>query len=278
MEKERKSYGIICARYNKKKEKIEVLLVQKRYTYYYIEFILGHYNRNDVKRLTYLFNNMTVDEKVTILSLDFGMIWYKFCLINPDRSESTYSLTTKERERYNKCKRKFESIFLHNQEYLRKLINMSKSKGYLWEIPKGRKSYPQEKELNAAIREFCEETQVTEQMYELIHDHDQIKLSYYSSNVKYTNLYYLAFANKKRYYNNENDQKVSKSIADDESDIMLNYSTNSQVCEILSIKWMTIDEINITDKSRRFYTLLTPIFKCIQKKYKLPYKTNMKLI
>jgi hypothetical protein len=79
----RKSSGIACCRFNKDTNRLEVLLVKKRYTYCFVAFVFGQYNNKDEKRLKFLFNGMTLQEKIDILSLRFDMIWYKIWLEFP---------------------------------------------------------------------------------------------------------------------------------------------------------------------------------------------------
>src|SRR5579883_3638181 len=114
----KRSYGILCSRFNKKTKKIEFLLIQKRTTFYYTEFILKyHYDyryskefsrgsanakdssRNfvtynsdlDEEKLLYLFDHMTYEEKLDILSLDFGRMWYRIWMVNPETSKEIYN-------------------------------------------------------------------------------------------------------------------------------------------------------------------------------------------
>ena len=80
----RKSYGVAICRFNVKTEQYEMLLVKKRCTYNFVEFVLGHYTKNNDNRLHYLFNGMTNAEKLHILSLDYGQVYQSVFLTNPD--------------------------------------------------------------------------------------------------------------------------------------------------------------------------------------------------
>ena len=59
----KKSYGIACCRFNKATNMLEILLIKKRYTYSFVAFVFGQYNKKDEKRLKFLFNGMTLQEK-----------------------------------------------------------------------------------------------------------------------------------------------------------------------------------------------------------------------
>ena len=79
------SYGVALCQYNKKKNnQIEILLVQKRYSYAYYNFVFGYYKKNNTKYLKYLFNNMTYNEKIDILGMQFSIMWYRIGLNNPE--------------------------------------------------------------------------------------------------------------------------------------------------------------------------------------------------
>ena len=122
------SYGIAVGRYNtNKNNQFEILMVRKRYTYYYFSFVFGRYKKYNNKYLQYMFNNMTVAEKIDILSLKFSNMWYRIWLTDP---EKTYHVNTvnnkffklndaddqlKNLQGYFRKKSKFESIFLSNK-------------------------------------------------------------------------------------------------------------------------------------------------------------------
>ena len=80
------SYGVALYRYNiKKNNRIEILFIKKRYTYHYLSFIIGNYESvKDEKYIKYLFDNMTINEKIDILSLNFANMWYRIWLTNPE--------------------------------------------------------------------------------------------------------------------------------------------------------------------------------------------------
>ena len=76
----KKSYGIALIRYNKLKKNYEFLMIKKRNSYAFVDFVLGRYNINNKKYIISLFNNMTYEEKLIIISLNFEMIWDRFRL------------------------------------------------------------------------------------------------------------------------------------------------------------------------------------------------------
>lgn len=276
MNREKRSYGIACCRFNMHRQKMEILLVQKRCTYYFVEFVLGHYKKQDDKRLVYLFNNMMISEKLDILSLSFGQMWYRFCLINPETQVG--ALKSDEYERYFRCKKHFEAAFMPDKgRRIRSLIDRSKCRGTVWDIPKGRAN-PQEKSLNAAVREFYEETSIDESLYDILMDIRPRRMTFVSSNVKYVYTYYTAVINGKPSTNKSGlSRKVSRSLQNQSEYVKLNFRINQQVSEIVSVKWVSLGDIKIIGDNR-IYNFVKPLFQVLRKKYKLRRLTNLSLL
>ena len=262
----KKSYGILCSRYNLKTQKVETLLIQKRATFSYVEFVLKFQDRNNDSKLQYLFDHMTHEEKLDILSLDFGRMWYRLWIVNPDSSYTPENLKLNS-EKYNKfavCKNNFERNFLIDKgKKLYELIAKSQNIGSLWEIPKGRKAFPQEKDLVCAIREFAEETGILSDEYEIIED-KPIETSNHSFNIKYINYYYLAIMPGNTGWKYKNPK--------------MNYGNIHQISEISEIAWMTLDKIEMIDTTGKLYELIKGINKLLRKTYKIKKLTEMDLL
>lgn len=265
MSTSRTSYGIACCRFNKK-NKLEILLVKKRYTYCFASFVLGKYNKNE-KYLRLLFNGMTVQEKLDVLSLNFDMLWYKIwmeiptnkllekpseidCIYNTKLYKDYVRGNTLDRYKfYKKMKAKFENSFVYNEENsLLDLIRESSNGTFLWEIPKGRKN-KNETPMDCAIREFKEETGVNYDNYTIMFDLKPVVSSYTNFSSTYINNYYIAYETKytkpKIYLNN-----------------------NTQVSEIQDVKWVQLDEIKFIDSQGHLFNLVKKIFIVFNNKYK----------
>lgn len=208
------SIGIICIRYNKIKKDYEFLMIRRRTTYAFLDFINQKYNNNDHDRLTYLFNNMTLDEKIIIASKDFSYIWR---YAKPyDQSVKTY---------YYKCSNYFDDNFgKPNDKRLFNLLSNTKNVEIEYEFPKGRKNY-MERDLDTGIREFEEETKISKSDIKIIPNF-QIKRIFKADNVMYKYKFYLAFQNE---YN----------------DVKLQFNDKEQLIEISNMKWLTLKEYNI---------------------------------
>lgn len=231
----KQSLGIACCRFNGTKP--EILLICKRYTYAYNLFVHAKYMSSDNNALIALFNGMTVDEKIDILSLNFMQIWYRIWL-NSARSTTYYV-----------SKNKFETTFLPDGgARLRKLICKSSNANKIWEIPKGRKRNKNEPDLQCAIREFGEETGINKKSYKVFH-YAKRTYGYSDAGVRYNNTYFIG-------------------ITKHNIEPRINFGMQDQIDEICDIKWMSIEEIRFIDETGRLEKFIKPIFNFIKKHVK----------
>ena len=276
----RKSAGIACCRFNDITNKLELLVIKKRYTYNFAAFVFGQYSKKDDKRLMVLFNGMTLQEKIDIMSLNFDLLWYKiwldipktpaepkykFDMSSPQAVYNTWKMIYKQKalsnrvmsgsnsvsrlDFYTQKKTKFETLFMSdNGNRLRTLISGSTNTKLVWEIPKGRKN-KKETSLDCAIREFKEETDVGIEKYIILFGINPVIESYVSGNVKYVHEYFMAYESK----------KIIPSI---------NIDSYYQISEISDIRWAGIDEILVIDDDRRLYKLAHRIFRIFKFRYR----------
>jgi hypothetical protein len=189
----KKSYGIICFRPSE--NGVKILMIKKSTTYHFCEFIAGHYGKHNNLHMHKLFNNMTYHEKMDILSLKFQNMWYRIYRENPDKVflQSNQSFWAAS---YLKKKNKFETSFLQDGgEKLRKLISKSCNVDTPWEFPKGRKDEKKcEGEIETAIREFYEETGISDNKYTMLWHIKPYIETYTDFGTTYQNIYYYADA------------------------------------------------------------------------------------
>lgn len=257
----KKSYGILCARFNNKTKKIEILLIQKRATFYYTDFILKNHIKYNENNLLYFFDHMTHDEKLDILSLDFSRMWYRIWMINPDfpHNSEEQKLSQERYEKYIAYKNNFEKNYLMDKgRGLKELINKSQHSECLWEIPKGRKATPYEKDMVCAMREFEEETGISSSEYYIL-DEPPLTMTNNSPNTKYINYYYIA-------------------IMPNIKNIKLNYNNIQQLSEVSKIEWMDLDKINLIDTNKKLYNLSKSANKMLRKKYKIQKVFELNLL
>ena len=205
----KRSNGIII--FDKKIE--NVLLVQKRCTYSYIEFILGKYDKNNKVEMIDKFNKMTIQEKMIISSLEFEWMWYNMFMV---KDKDTF---------YCRSFGRFYKCFLNNPKLLRYILSQSYKNGDLiWEPPKGRLN-KNESHIECAIREVYEETKIRSDMYKII-SNKKVKKQINTNNTKYIMTYYTA---------------IMKSPLKNNS--ILNIFDRQKNREICNILWIDIKKI-----------------------------------
>ena len=181
------SYGIACTRKNSESGNYEVLMIKKRATYAFVDFIRGRYDPMKHYDLEFMFNGMTINEKILIRAKNFQTIWM-YCYGKEPTKNSDKVL-------YSKSIKKFNQLCDHrNGEFLLDILNRSTSSELLWEIPKGRIG-KNESPLDSAIREFEEETGIDKSMYQLLFDEGTVEYTFADGGVKYKYIYYMALLN-----------------------------------------------------------------------------------
>lgn len=184
------SYGTIC--YRTINETIEYLLVKRKYSYAFTDFLFGKYKLSDIEYLITLFSRMAPQEKLNILTLTFNELW----ILVWSNYQQIYEFN------YNQGKIRFEIlqrgyIFDDRSYNFIELIKLSSDK-YLtceWGFPKGKKNSKDESDEHCAIREFMEETgvksgfKINRQMQKIYEAHTGINKIYYK-----TFLYFLEFS------------------------------------------------------------------------------------
>ena len=187
------SLGIIC--YHKTKESgIKYLMICRRNTIGYVQFIRGQYINSDISYVQKLFDVMTDQEIQYIKNGDFDFLWEYLWLDN------FYSkMTEKIRRDKELAFKKFNSIkegyTSDNKQINIDYFIINKKDSYNcpeWGFPKGRRNN-NESDFNTAKREFCEETGIHEKDIFLSTSCPTFIEEYKSyDNITYRNTYYLA--------------------------------------------------------------------------------------
>ena len=68
------SYGIILFD-NTNKDDVKIVLIERKHSLSYIEFLRGKYDINNDNYIQLLFNRMSKNEKLDIISKDFNHLW-----------------------------------------------------------------------------------------------------------------------------------------------------------------------------------------------------------
>jgi len=208
------SIGIIAFRYNKKKR--EYLMIQRRDTLGYVDFMRGKYQIYNKDYLMNIINEMTIKEKNKLLSLTFEECWKKLW----GKYHTKY-----QNEKYisrNKFHQLKNGVIIDNELYtLQRLIEESDTQ---WEepeygFPKGRRAN-KESDYQTGIREFCEETGYKPEDLNIIENVIPFNEIFTGSNFKsYKHTYYIGEVINHTYQ-------------------LQNY----QRCEVGDIQWFTYEE------------------------------------
>jgi 8-oxo-dGTP pyrophosphatase MutT (NUDIX family) len=134
----------------------KVLLVRRKDTMAYVEFIRGKYKSKDTKYLQFLLENMTNYEQNTLLTtLSFEELWSKLWIIKTSKSFTKNFETAK--HKFESCIHKVRHIIPHLQHHTPIPKYRLEPE---WGIPKGRRNR-YESNINCALREFEEETGIS---------------------------------------------------------------------------------------------------------------------
>ena len=214
------SYGMIVFMYSDKD--IKYLMIRRKNSFGYIDFIRGKYIANNLEHLEVLFNEMSLEEKELIRNNNFDILWKTMWGIQ----ESGHHTKLKGEEYISQ--KKFETLknglqIGQNGEIvtLDNLIDNSTTKWLEteWEFPKGRRNN-KEKDIECAMREFEEETGISKNNITIVENVMSFEEIFIGTNYKsYKHKYFLAHIN-------------------DNEDVLNNY----QVTEVSKIEWKTIDE------------------------------------
>jgi len=162
--------------------KIKFLMIQRKDTMGYIDFIRGKYPEEDDKQRDKLFNiflnEMTKEEKINLLTKSFDELWDDLWI---NHSSKTFI------NEYDNAKRKFEKI------NIQELITNTETSFEFSEfgLAKGRKNM-KETNIACAEREFFEETGYSKKNYKFIKNYPTIYEEFTGTNgVNYKHIYYL---------------------------------------------------------------------------------------
>lgn len=223
------SYGVIALKYvtnnhinslfNKSNtisngnDSIRFLLIQRKDSLAFVEFIRGKYNPIDLEYIKQLLCGMSQREQILILNCTFDELWKSVW------GESTNVKSHK--TDYDDSEKKFLQI----HQFLIDTIISGPTKWTEpeWGFPKGRRN-PYELDITCAIREFQEETGLKRDDFTLLHNILPISETFTGSNgIHYCHKYYIAICN--------TDIEVEMKI-----------DNPHMTREIGSIKWCTLDE------------------------------------
>lgn len=197
------SIGIIAFRKNSE-EKLEYLMIQRKDSLGFVEFIRGKYNIQNVFHLRNLFKEITTNERVMLSTMNFSELWTYLWGEQNNKINNEYSISI---EKFNILKNGVTTACeTYNLESLLSEIKTNWIEPE-WGFPKGRRNY-QEKDLECAIREFVEETGISKNNLQIIENLYTVEEIFTGSNLKsYKHKYYIAKINNTNEIDMNNYQK-----------------------------------------------------------------------
>lgn len=181
-------------------KKVKFLMVQRKHSLGYMEFMRGKYEIKNIEEIEYLLKQMTPMEINEINTRDFDYLWNMLWDNNPN---STTTIKNKHHyKEYIISKQKFYELKMNNNDLLtntKHIFNFNE-----WGFPKGRREM-YETDLVCAMREFEEETNYNENEYSILDESNIIKENLVGTNgVNYRHNYFLAIIHKKQINDREN--------------------------------------------------------------------------
>ena len=212
------SFGIVCYQIDDINN-LKNLMIQRKDSLSFMEFIRGKYNTSDVTYIKQLISSMTYNEKHLLMRKQFDDIWnYAWYQNNASNIKHT--------SEYTESKYKFDYLNTNNviQSIISNMICMVEQEQE-WGFPKGRRKL-KESDIDCAVREFCEETRLAKGDIEI---NDNIvpfeEIFYGTNNVLYKHTYYLA------------------KIKNKNTSIEVDQSCIEQIREVRALQWFDYDEV-----------------------------------
>ena len=213
------SMGTIVYRYDKGINQYKYLLICRKDTLGFVDFMRGKYPINDKNYIKNILEEMTIEERKRLVTQNFDTLWKNLW---GDHIGIQYR--GEEKTSRDKMQQLKNGINVNNEQY--NLLSIIEEISTLWMepewgFPKGRRNY-QEKNIHCALREFQEETGYDSNLLILIQNLEPFEEVFTGSNYKsYKHLYYLATL---KTFSNETPQ--------------------FQKSEVSNIEWLTFEDAN----------------------------------
>ena len=202
----------------KDSKKVEVLMIMRKQSLGYVEFLRGKYKELELVKI--LINQMTFDEREKLGKMEFDDLWDD--LWSGQKNKQYVS-------EFEYAKTKFQTIKVVGYEGIKLAELLSDCKTTFsepeWGFPKGRRSI-HESEFSAALREFREETGwgLYRKPPYCLRDIPCIVEEYVGSNgIKYRQIYYIG-------------------ICESDSEVYLDKENKVQTREVGNIGWFNFED------------------------------------
>lgn len=167
---------------------IEFLLIQRKDTLGYVEFMRGKYNISNSNYVQSLFNQMTITELDRLSTTDFESLWNALW---------SNQISRQYKQEYENALLKYNSLGVDelSGKSLKDYISDA-TRDWItpeWGFPKGRRGN-RESEVACAVREFGEETGLDESQYIIVKNLLPLEENFLGGNrVSYRHRYFLAY-------------------------------------------------------------------------------------
>ena len=179
--------------YKEVRNSLLFLLVSRKHSLGYIEFIRGRYDIHEFESIKHLFNQMTEYEITNIKNLTFDLLWCR--LWKKNAKKQTYD------KEYQLSDEKFTYVKEnYNLEVFKPTFPTSE-----WGFPKGRRNNG-EQDIECAMRECCEETNLLNSEMNILTGVNPIVEQMVGTNgVEYRHIYYMSIIDNIRRLNTDID-------------------------------------------------------------------------
>lgn len=169
---------------------IKFLLIRRKHTLGFLEFVRGRYNIDNIDGIIFLFKQMTPEEINKIKLWHFDELWDDVWGENKHKLsyQTEYALS---KDKFNKLKNE-DNGFLNLDFYIE---NVTPSWEFAeWGFPKGRRNINEE-DMSCAIREFKEESGYDETDFLLLDKIQPIEEVLIGTNgINYKHIYYISIS------------------------------------------------------------------------------------
>ena len=215
------SLGIILFRHNKK-DQLEYLMIRRRNTLGFVEFMRGKYNLENYKYIYELFSIMTKTERECIVVENFDSLWNTLWMNK--QVKQYYSEYESSKKKFNKLKEGYKI----DDTLIISLIDVNSKVPYCyntpeWGFPKGRRNV-KEIDIDCSRREFSEETGLIESDYTIDSSIDPVEEVFLgTNNIRYKHRYFIGKL-----------LNTTKEVGVDKNNF-------NMISEISDIKWITFE-------------------------------------
>ena len=169
-------------------QNVEFLLIQRKDSLRFVDFVRGKYNVTDPDYLKQMLSNMTIEEREFLKTTTFENLWKR---VWGSASARNY------KNDYDLSKQRFDAITERDASGANMLEKIRAETTTTWTqpewgFPKGRRN-PGETDMKCAIREFEEETGIMENNIKVVQNMEPLLETFYGDNhVHYCHKYFLA--------------------------------------------------------------------------------------